>query len=84
MTRASPLLSALSILLLATGRALAHGGHDGHADSPLPPVVFLTSVTLLGGSIYLDSTDRIKREHADAGVFASVAGLLVSVGLLLL
>lgn len=77
-------LSALSVLVLATGRTMAHGSHDGHADSPLPPVVFLASVVVLGGSIYLDSTDHIGRRHADAGVFASIAGLLLSVGLLLL
>ncbi|MHB9288553.1 hypothetical protein ACKVMT_16100 [Halobacteriales archaeon Cl-PHB] len=88
--RVGSLVASLVGLCLAVGSAAAHGqNHASHAGESAgfhPAVgvaVFLGSVLLLGGAVYLDRRGSLDRLWADAGVAIGVLGLLASVALLL-
>lgn len=78
-------LGALAFLLAAARPALAHDtGHQHSEPSPVPPVVFLAGVLVLGTAVYLDYRDMLSRRLANVGVGLGVLAVLVGLGLLFL
>ena len=76
-------LGVLVAVVLATRPALAHSTGDPHREvSPLPPVVFLAGVFVLGTVVYLDYRDRLGRRLADLGVGVGVLAILAGIALL--
>lgn len=76
-------LGALSLLAVAVQPTLAHTTETAHHEpSPIPPVVFLAGVLVLGTAVYLDAHDAIERWRADLGVGIGVLAILAGIVLL--
>ncbi|QCC51179.1 hypothetical protein [Halapricum salinum] len=76
-------VSVLSVLVVAVQPTLAHTTETAHHEpSPLPPVMFLAGVFVLGTAVYLDSRDALDRWLADLGVGVGVLAILAGIALL--
>jgi hypothetical protein len=80
-----PLASLLVIVVLATGPALAHSGHQQHAGTGTDPLLPLAlvggGVLVLGTSVYLDRVDELSDRLASLGVLLGIAGLMAGIAL---
>lgn len=79
-------LSSLALVLLVAVRpVLAHNTGQQHSEaSPVPPVLFLAGVVILGTAVYLDHRDMLGRKLANLGVAIGVFGALAGIGLFFL
>jgi len=76
-------VGTLSLLAVAVQPALGHPTDKVHHEpSPIPPVVFLAGVFVLGTAVYLDSRDRLGRRAANLGVGIGVVAVLTGIALL--
>lgn len=76
-------LGALAVLLAAVRPALAHQTGQQHSEpSPVPPVLFLAGVFVLGTTVYLDYRDMLSRRLANVGVGIGVLAVLAGLVLL--
>lgn len=77
-------LGVLAVLLAAVRPVLAHETGQQHSEpSPVPPVLFLAGVFILGTAVYLDYRDMLSRRLANVGVGVGVLGVLASTVLFL-
>lgn len=76
--------SLLATLVLATGTAMAHTGHE-HAGSGTDPLLQLAlvggGVLVLGTSAYLDHADQVDERLANLGVLLGIVGLMAGITL---
>lgn len=76
--------SVLTTLLLATGTAVAHTGHEhaGSGTDPLLPLALVgAGVLVLGTSAYLDHADQLDDRLANLGVLLGIVGLMAGITL---
>jgi len=68
------------VLVVAVGRAAAHGGErTGLHDAPLAVALFLAGVTVLAASLYADERTDAPRRYVDAGVGVGALAALLGI-----
>jgi hypothetical protein len=77
-------LSALLVVLLVARPVLAHETRQPHTESsPVPPVVLLAGLFVLGTALYLDHRDALSRRLALFGIGVGIVATGIGAGLFL-